>query len=155
MLARRMKRSGVSHAEVCTSNRTPGWTPSIQKIKTVFLLPWRHEEPKGFISGTHLECRIVRSDGTIRWILTRISIKSTVVRYHESCLRASSSVTPRASFTGALKDRTGRFELADGGTFFLDEISEIPLELQSKLLRILQGGQFERGGDDRTCDVNV
>lgn len=61
----------------------------------------------------------------------------------------------RGAFTGAIKDRVGRFELADDGTLFLDEIGEIPLELQSKLLRVLQDGQFERVGEDRTRTVNV
>src|SRR3989441_1070115 len=61
----------------------------------------------------------------------------------------------RGAFTGAIKDRVGRFELADGGTLFLDEIGEIPLELQSKLLRVLQEGQFERVGDERTRTVRV
>jgi transcriptional regulator with GAF, ATPase, and Fis domain len=61
----------------------------------------------------------------------------------------------RGSFTGAIRDRIGRFQLADGGTLFLDEIGEIPVELQSKLLRVLQEGEFERVGDDSTRRVNV
>lgn len=61
----------------------------------------------------------------------------------------------RGAFTGAIKDRVGRFELANEGTLFLDEVGEIPLDLQSKLLRVLQEGQFERLGDDRTRTVNV
>ena len=61
----------------------------------------------------------------------------------------------KGAFTGALRDRAGRFELANGGTLFLDEVGEIPLELQSKLLRVLQEGQFERVGGDRTLDADV
>jgi len=61
----------------------------------------------------------------------------------------------KGAFTGAIKDRTGRFELADGGTLFLDEVGEIPLDLQSKLLRVLQEGTFERVGSEKTLKVNV
>jgi transcriptional regulator with GAF, ATPase, and Fis domain len=61
----------------------------------------------------------------------------------------------KGSFTGAVRDRVGRFQVADGGTLFLDEVAEIPLELQSKLLRVLQEGQFERLGEDRTRQVDV
>ena len=59
------------------------------------------------------------------------------------------------AFTGAHRDRIGRFQLADGGTIFLDEIGEIPMELQSKLLRVLQESEFERVGDDITRSVDV
>jgi transcriptional regulator with GAF, ATPase, and Fis domain len=61
----------------------------------------------------------------------------------------------KGAFTGALKDRPGRFELADGGTLFLDEIGEVPLPLQAKLLRVLQEHEFERIGDTQTRKVNV
>jgi PAS domain S-box-containing protein len=61
----------------------------------------------------------------------------------------------KGAFTGAVKDRAGRFQLADGGTLFLDEIGEVPLDLQSKLLRVLQEGTFERIGDEKTRNVDV
>jgi hydrogenase-4 transcriptional activator len=61
----------------------------------------------------------------------------------------------KGAFTGAVRDRAGRFELADQGTLFLDEIGEIPLELQSKLLRVLQEGTFERIGEEKTRQVDV
>lgn len=61
----------------------------------------------------------------------------------------------KGAFTGALRDRAGRFELADGGTLFLDEVGEIPLDLQAKLLRVLQEGELERVGEERTRRVNV
>ncbi len=61
----------------------------------------------------------------------------------------------RGAFTGARRDRIGRFQLADGGTIFLDEVGEIPYELQGKLLRVLQESEFERVGDDVTRSVDV
>ena len=61
----------------------------------------------------------------------------------------------KGAFTGAHAKRIGRFELADGGTIFLDEIGEMPLELQPKLLRVIQEGEFERLGDAETKKVDV
>ncbi len=61
----------------------------------------------------------------------------------------------KGAFTGAHRDRVGRFQLADGGTLFMDEVGEIPLELQGKLLRVLQESEFERVGDDTTRSVDV
>src|ERR1700735_4264060 len=61
----------------------------------------------------------------------------------------------RGAFTGAMAQRLGRFELADKGTLFLDEVGDIPLELQPKLLRVLQEQQFERLGGTRTLQTHV
>jgi len=61
----------------------------------------------------------------------------------------------KGAFTGALERRTGRFELADNGTLFLDEVSELPLDTQVKLLRVLQEHEFEPLGSSRTLRVNV
>jgi formate hydrogenlyase transcriptional activator len=61
----------------------------------------------------------------------------------------------KGAFTGATDRRIGRFELADGGTLFLDEVSELPLDTQTKLLRVLQEGEFEPVGSSKTHNVNV
>jgi transcriptional regulator with GAF, ATPase, and Fis domain len=61
----------------------------------------------------------------------------------------------KGAFTGAVSKRVGRFELADGGTIFLDEIGDLALGLQAKLLRVLQEGEFERLGSSKTVRVNV
>ncbi|MEA3242700.1 MAG: sigma 54-interacting transcriptional regulator, partial [Pseudomonadota bacterium] len=61
----------------------------------------------------------------------------------------------KGAFTGALRNRVGRFELADKGTLFLDEVGEIPIDMQSKLLRVLQEGEFERVGEEKTRRIDV
>jgi formate hydrogenlyase transcriptional activator len=61
----------------------------------------------------------------------------------------------KGAYTGAMTKQMGRFEVADGSTIFLDEISELSLDLQAKLLRVLQEGQFERLGDPKTIEVDV
>ena len=59
----------------------------------------------------------------------------------------------RGAFSGAMRDRTGRFLLADGGTLFLDEVGDLSLEMQPKLLRVLEEGEFEAVGDDSTRHI--
>nr|WP_297524040.1 nitric oxide reductase transcriptional regulator NorR [uncultured Roseateles sp.] len=61
----------------------------------------------------------------------------------------------RGAFTGAVADRSGKFELADGGTLLLDEVGELPLPVQAKLLRVLQSGDVQRPGSDRVQRVDV
>jgi PAS domain S-box-containing protein len=61
----------------------------------------------------------------------------------------------KGSFTGAVRDKKGRFELADGGTLFLDEVADLPRPVQARLLRVLQEGTFERVGGEKTVSANV
>ncbi|SPD75976.1 hypothetical protein PITCH_A780106 [uncultured Desulfobacterium sp.] len=61
----------------------------------------------------------------------------------------------KGAFTGAIRDKKGRFELAHGGTLFLDEVADLPKVVQAKLLRVLQEGTFERVGDEKTISVDV
>jgi transcriptional regulator with GAF, ATPase, and Fis domain len=61
----------------------------------------------------------------------------------------------KGSFTGAVNNREGKFSYADGGTIFLDEISDMPLDLQCKLLRFLENGEIQRVGEDNTIKVDV
>jgi formate hydrogenlyase transcriptional activator len=94
-------------------------------------------------------------------------IHSRSERSHRPMIRVNCASIPRelyeseffghvkGAFTGAVKDRAGRFELAHNGTLFLDEVGEIPLELQSKLLRVLQEGTYERVGDEKTRKADV
>lgn len=95
------------------------------------------------------------------------AIYSTSSRANKPFIKVNCAVLPetllaselfghvKGAFTDAVKDRTGRFELADGGTIFLDEIGEMPLQMQTQLLRILQEGTFERLGDSETRKVDV
>lgn len=73
----------------------------------------------------------------------------------ESLLESELFGHEKGAFTGAVKQRKGRFEQADGGTLFLDEVGEISPTFQAKLLRVLQEGEFERVGGDQTIKVNV
>lgn len=72
-----------------------------------------------------------------------------------SCSAAELFGHEKGAFTGATKERDGRFALADGGTIFLDEIGEVPIEVQAKLLRVLQEGEIERVGSSKTQSVDV
>ncbi|MBL8573848.1 MAG: nif-specific transcriptional activator NifA [Hyphomicrobiaceae bacterium] len=82
-------------------------------------------------------------------------IKLNCAALPESVLESELFGHEKGAFTGALNFRKGRFEMADGGTLFLDEIGEISQAFQSKLLRVLQEGEFERVGGNKTLKVNV
>lgn len=118
------------------------------------------------VAPTEANVLILGESGTGKELIAR-AIHENSLRRTRPLIKVNCASVPRelfeseffghvkGSFTGALRDRTGRFQLADGGTLFLDEVGEIPLELQSKLLRVLQEGEFERVGDERTRKVDV
>ena len=118
------------------------------------------------VAPTDATVLITGESGTGKELMAR-AIHQSSHRSERALIRVNCAAVPRelfesefvghvrGSFTGAVKDRPGRFELADGATLFLDEVGEIPVELQSKLLRVLQGGQFERVGSDRIRSIDV
>jgi PAS domain S-box-containing protein len=118
------------------------------------------------VAPTEASVLILGETGTGKELLAR-AIHERCMGRERPLIKVNCSAVPRelfeseffghvkGAFIGALKDRMGRFQMADGGTLFLDEIGEIPLELQNKLLRVLQDGQFERIGEDRTRRVDV
>lgn len=85
----------------------------------------------------------------------RVMVKVDCASLPSSLVESELFGREKGAFTGALSKQIGRFELADESTLFLDEIGELPLELQAKLLRILQDGEFERLGSPKTYKVNV
>ena len=111
---------------------------------------------------------ILGESGTGKGLLAK-EIHERSRRAHRPFVRVNCSAIPRemfeseffghvrGAFTGAMRDRPGRFQIADGGTILLDEIGDLPLELQPKLLRVLQEGEYERVGEDvtRKADVRV
>ncbi len=86
---------------------------------------------------------------------SRVLIKVNCSAIPETLFESEFFGHVKGAFTGAMKDKPGRFELAEGGTLFLDEIGEVPLAMQAKLLRVLQEQELERVGDTRTRKVNV
>src|SRR4029078_3852963 len=118
------------------------------------------------VAPTTAAVMIMGESGTGKELIAR-AIHEASNRRDRPLIRGNCAAIPRewfeseffghvkGAFTGAVRDRIGRFELADGGTLFLDEVGEIPLELQGKLLRVLQEGNFERIGEERTRSVDV
>ncbi len=120
----------------------------------------------GMVAPTDATVLITGESGTGKELIAR-AIHEESSRSHRSLIRVNCAAIPgelfeseffghvKGAFTGATDSRMGRFELADGGTIFLDEVGEIPLSLQGKLLRVLQEQQFERVGDSKTRTVDV
>jgi len=133
-----------------------GASPPIQKVLRQIQL----------VAETNATVLITGESGTGKELIAR-AIHEASLRKDRPLIRVNCAAIPRGlfeseffghakgAFTGAIRDRVGRFELADGATLFLDEVGEIPLELQSKLLRVLQEQQFERVGETRTRNVDV
>ncbi len=118
------------------------------------------------VAPTDASVLILGETGTGKELIAQ-AIHRLSPRHHHVMVRVSCAVLPsglveselfgreKGAFTGALTRQVGRFEVADGSTIFLDEIGELSLELQAKLLRVLQEGEFERLGSPRTLKVNV
>jgi len=133
-----------------------GHSPAMQQILNQIEL----------VAPTEANVLVTGESGTGKELIAR-AIHERSDRRERPLIRVNCAAIPRelfeseffghvkGAFTGAIKDRIGRFELADGGTIFLDEVGEIPLELQSKLLRVLQEGQIERVGEEKTRNINV
>lgn len=105
-------------------------------------------------SGTGKEL-IARAAHNISNRKNRTMVKVNCAALPASLIESELFGHERGAFTGALSRKIGRFELADGGSIFLDEIGEIPIDLQSKLLRVLQEGEFEMVGSSETKKVDV
>lgn len=118
------------------------------------------------VARTQTTVLILGESGTGKELLAR-AVHSRSTRKNKPLIKVNCAALPatlieselfgheKGSFTGATVQKIGRFELADGGTIFLDEIGEMPLELQPKLLRVLQEGEFERVGGSKTLRINV
>ena len=118
------------------------------------------------IAGTDTNVLILGETGTGKELVAR-AIHSTSLRKNRTLVKMNCATLPsslieselfgheKGAFTGAQSRRLGRFEVADGTTLFLDEIGELPLELQPKLLRVIEDGEFERLGSSETRKVNV
>jgi formate hydrogenlyase transcriptional activator len=133
-----------------------GESPGLRKVKQQIQL----------VAPTEVSVLVTGESGTGKELVAR-AVHDHSTRKSRALIKLNCSAVPeglfeseffghvKGAFTGALKDKPGRFELADGGTLFLDEIGEVPLAMQAKLLRVLQEQELERVGDSRTRKVNV
>ncbi len=123
-------------------------------------------EQVNLVAPTSASVLILGESGTGKELLAR-EIHRRSLRHDRPMIKVNCAAVPaelyeseffghvKGAFTGAISDRAGRFQAADGGTLFLDEVGEIPYALQSKLLRVLQEGAYERIGDETPRQVDV
>ena len=145
-----IKASGVSRVEMI------GQSPAMQSLKKEI----------DIVAGTELTTLILGETGTGKELVAAAihaaSPRADFPMVYLNCAALPESVAEselfghvKGAFTGAISNRKGKFELADQGTLFLDEVGELSLTLQSKLLRVLQYGDLQRVGDDRSLKVNT
>jgi len=103
-------------------------------------------------TGKELVARAIHAESKRK---DRLLLKVNCAAISPSLMESEFFGHEKGAFTGATSKREGRFSLADGGTIFLDEIGELPLDLQSKLLRVLQEGEFEPVGSSKSIKVDV
>jgi PAS domain S-box-containing protein len=118
------------------------------------------------VAGTDATVLIQGETGTGKELIAR-AIHNISLRYNRPLVKVNCAALPaslieselfgheKGAFTGALRSKVGRFELANGGTIFLDEIGELPIEMQVKLLRVIQSSEFERLGGTQTLSTDV
>ncbi len=142
--------------EVQSYGEIVGTSPAVQNLRSRISL----------VAPTDATVLIQGESGTGKELVAR-AIHEQSRRAHQPMITVNCAAIPRelfeseffghmkGSFSGANQNRVGRFELADRGTLLLDEVGEIPLEMQGKLLRVLEQGTLERVGDERTIRVDV
>jgi hypothetical protein len=147
-------REEISQSQACSD--IVGSSPVLKKVL----------EQIDLVAGTNANVLILGESGTGKELVAR-AIHQRSRRRDRPLVKVNCASIPKelfeseffghakGAFTGALRDRIGRFQLADGGTIFLDEVGEIPLDLQSKLLRVLQEREFERVGEETSRRVDV
>jgi len=134
----------------------------VSSSKSFQKILWQVEQ----VAGTDSTVLVLGESGTGKELIAR-AIHSLSKRSNRPLVKVNCAALPanlieselfgheKGAFTGATDKKIGRFELADGGTIFLDEIGEMPVDLQAKLLRVLQEGEFERLGNAKTIKVDV
>ncbi|GAB6192600.1 hypothetical protein JCM39068_23490 [Desulfocastanea catecholica] len=120
----------------------------------------------GQIASSNTTVLVLGETGTGKEMLAR-AVHGMSLRKNRALIKVNCATLPanlieselfgheKGSFTGSQSRHIGRFEVADGATLFLDEIGELPLELQAKLLRVIQDGEFERLGSSHTIKVDT